>query len=177
FSVSVSAAAVLITGFTLAYGLFQLVHGPLGGRIGKLRAVSIGLVLAAVACAACAAASSLETLALYRFLTGMTAGAVIPLSFAYVGDTVPYEGRQMLLGRFIVGNLLGQTFGPLLGGVFSDSIGWRATFLVPAGAFFVLGLLLVPLDRADVSAQLYRTGGGNPVRRSVSLLRLQRVRI
>ena len=36
-----------------AYGLFQLVHGPLGDRIGKLRAVSIALVLTAVACAAC----------------------------------------------------------------------------------------------------------------------------
>ena len=39
FGVSVAAASVLITGFTLAYGLFQLVHGPLGDRIGKLRAV------------------------------------------------------------------------------------------------------------------------------------------
>jgi predicted MFS family arabinose efflux permease len=107
----------------------------------------------------------------------MTAGAVIPLSFAFVGDNVAYEGRQALLGRFIVGNLLGQTFGPLLGGVFSDSIGWRATFLVPAAAFFVIGLLLIPLARAEGAAQLYRTGGGNPVRRYVSLLRLQRVRI
>jgi MFS transporter, YNFM family, putative membrane transport protein len=177
FGVSVAAAAVLITGFTLAYGLFQLVHGPLGDRIGKLRAVTIALLLTAVACAACAAASSLQTLALCRFLTGMTAGAVIPLSFAFVGDNVAYEGRQALLGRFIAGNLLGQTFGPLLGGVFSDSIGWRATFLVPAAAFFVIGLLLIPLARAEGAAQLHRAGGVNPVRRYVSLLRLRRVRI
>ncbi len=81
---------------------------------------------------------------MYRFLTGMTAGAVIPLSFAFVGDTVPYEGRQMLLGRFIAGNLLGQTFGPLLGGVFSDYIGWRATFLVPAAAFLAIGAHAAP---------------------------------
>ena len=37
-AVSVGSASVLITGFTLAYGLFQIVHGPLGDRIGKLRA-------------------------------------------------------------------------------------------------------------------------------------------
>ena len=177
FSVSVSAAAVLITGFTLAYGLFQLVHGPLGDRIGKLRAVSIALVLTAVACAACAAASSLETLALYRFLTGMTAGAVIPLSFAFVGDTVPYEGRQMLLGRFIAGNLLGQTFGPLLGGVFSDYIGWRATFLVPAAAFLAIGLMLLPVARLHAARQPGSTAAMNPLARYASLLRLRRVRI
>ncbi len=176
FGVSVAAAAVLITGFTLAYGLFQLVHGPLGDRIGKLRAVTIALLLTALACAACALAASLEALALCRFLTGMTAGAVIPLSFAFVGDNVPYEGRQALLGRFIAGNLLGQTFGPLLGGVFSDSIGWRATFLVPAAAFFLIGLLLIPLARTEGATQPHRTGG-SPVRRYASLLRSRRVRI
>ena len=138
--------------------------------------MSIALVLTAVACAACAAASSLETLALYRFLTGMTAGAVIPLSFAFVGDTVPYEGRQMLLGRFIAGNLLGQTFGPLLGGVFSDYIGWRATFLVPAAAFLVIGLRRLPVGRLHAARQPGSTTAMHPLARYASLLRLRRVR-
>jgi predicted MFS family arabinose efflux permease len=177
FGVSVGAAAVLITGFTLAYGLFQLVHGPLGDRIGKLRAVTIALVLAALACAACATASSLESLALYRFLTGMTAGAVIPLSFTFVGDNVPYQGRQALLGRFIAGTLLGQTCGPLLGGVFSEYIGWRATFLVPAASFLAIGLLLLPLARVHGAAQSSSGSSISPPRRYIALLRTHRVRV
>jgi YNFM family putative membrane transporter len=177
FGVSVGAAAVLITGFTLAYGLFQLIHGPLGDRIGRLRAVTIALLLAALACAACALASSLETLALYRFLTGMTAGAVIPLSFTFVGDNIPYQGRQALLGRFIAGTLLGQTCGPLLGGVFSDYVGWRATFLVPAAAFLVIGLMLLPLARRHGAAPSSNASGVNPLRRYIALLRLRRVRV
>lgn len=177
FGVSVGAAAVLITGFTLAYGLFQLVHGPLGDRIGKLRAVTIALVLAALACAACATASSLETLALYRFLTGMTAGAVIPLSFTFVGDNVPYQGRQALLGRFIAGTLLGQTCGPLLGGVFSEYIGWRATFLVPAASFLAIGLLLLPLARVHGAAPSSNASSISPLRRYIALLRTHRVRV
>jgi predicted MFS family arabinose efflux permease len=176
FGVSLAAAGVLITGFTLAYGLFQLVHGPLGDRIGKLRAVTIALLLTALACAACALASSLETLALYRFLTGMTAGAVIPLSFAFVGDNVPYQGRQALLGRFIAGNLLGQTCGPLLGGAFSDFIGWRKTFLVPAAAFLIIGLMLLPLAGAQSVAGSTRAAGVSPIRRYASLLRPRRTR-
>jgi predicted MFS family arabinose efflux permease len=177
FGVTVGAAAVLITGFTLAYGLFQLVHGPLGDRIGKLRAVSLALLVTAVACAACATATSLPTLALYRFLTGMTAGAVIPLSFAFVGDNIPYEERQTVLGRFIAGTLLGQTFGPLLGGVFSDYIGWRATFLVPAAAFLVIGLLLIPVAREYGAMHVRVEGTINPFKRYAELLRMRRVRI
>jgi predicted MFS family arabinose efflux permease len=176
FGVSVAAASVLITGFTLSYGLFQLVHGPLGDRIGKLRAVTGSLVLAALTSAACAFAPSLEWLAGLRFLTGMTAGAVIPLSFAFIGDNVPYERRQMVLAQFISGTLLGQTLGPLLGGIFSDSIGWRPTFLVPACAFLAIGALLaraartvVQTTRADVSF--------NPFTRLAGLLRVRRARI
>ena len=145
----ISEASVIITGFTLAYGLFQLVHGPLGDRIGKLRAVSAALCLAALASAACATAGSLSSLALYRFLTGMTAGAVIPLSFAFVGDNVPFEQRQPVLGRFISGTLLGAACGPLVGGVFSDHLGWRASFLAPAAAFALIGLALIPLARRE----------------------------
>ena len=176
FEASVAAASVLITGFTLAYGLFQLVHGPLGDRIGKLRAVVGALVLAAIASAACAFAPSLQWLAGFRFLTGMTAGAVIPLSFAFIGDNVPYERRQMVLAQFISGTLLGQTFGPLLGGIFSDFIGWRATFLVPACAFLAIGALLTREART-VPQTIHADAPLNPFTRFARLLRVRRVRI
>ena len=149
FDVSVVDAAVLITAFAFAYGVFQLVHGPLGDRYGKLRVTCGALILAAMASAACATATSLNDLALYRFLTGMTAGAVIPLSFAFVGDNVPFERRQQVLGRFIVGTLSGAAFGPLIGGVCSQYLGWRATFIFTAIAFTVIALLLFPLARRE----------------------------
>lgn len=176
FDVSVASASVLITGFTLAYGLFQLVHGPLGDRIGKLRAVVGALMLAATTSAACAFAPSLEWLASLRFLTGMTAGAVIPLSFAFIGDNVPYERRQTVLAQFISGTLLGQTFGPLLGGVFSDSIGWRATFLVPACAFLAIGVMLARETRT-VAQPVHPGASFNPVKTLTVLLREPRARI
>ena len=175
FGVTVGAAAVIITSFTLAYGLFQLLHGPLGDRFGKLRAVSVALMAAAVASAACSFAHSLPVLTWMRFLTGMTAGAVIPLSFAFVGDNVPYERRQMVLGQFISGTLLGQTFGPLLGGVFSDTIGWRATFIVLAVAFALIGAVLIP--QAKAAPTLPRTSGRrNPFAQYATLLTRSRVR-
>ena len=176
FQTGVAEASVIITAFALAYGLFQLVHGPLGDRFGKLRAVCGALVLAAHASAACASAQSLDSLALYRFLTGMTAGAVIPLSFAFVGDNIPFTERQPVLGRFISGTLLGAACGPLVGGVFADSLGWRASFLVPAAAFAIIALLLVPLALREAMPEPAGAGRG-PIARYAGLIRSRSARI
>ncbi len=147
FGVTVRAASLVLAAFSLAYGMFQIVHGPLGDRIGKLRAVTIAMGLASLASFGCAVMPTLDSLALLRFVAGAFSGAVIPLSLAWIGDRVPYEERQAVLGKFISGTLLGQSFGPLLGGVMSDLIGWRATFVTVGIAFVVVGLMLWPEAR------------------------------
>ncbi len=142
FRVAVPDAAFVLTAFTFAYGTFQAIHGPLGDRFGKLRVIASGMVAAALAAMLCAFAPTLAVLNTGRFLTGMAAGAVIPLSLAFIGDRFPYEGRQAILGRFIAGTLLGQSFGPLIGGVMSDAFGWRSTFGVIAAGFLLLAVLI-----------------------------------
>ena len=113
-------------------------------------------------------------LALFRFLTGMTTSAVIPLSLAFVADHIPYERRQAVLGRFISGILLGQTFGPLLGGVFIDTIGWRGAFAVLAMCYFLMACLLWPRARSAVRPAAQ---SGSPVANYVEVLRSPWVRV
>jgi predicted MFS family arabinose efflux permease len=174
FATTVRAAAAVLAGFTLAYGLFQIVHGPLGDRLGKLRVVTAAMGLAACAALASALAWSLGALVVLRFLTGVFSGAVIPLSLAWIGDRVPYERRQAVLGRFIAGTLLGQSFGPLLGGVTSDLIGWRATFVVLGCAFAAIGLALLRDARAEpVVARVKRVAPWTPY---AAILRSPRAR-
>lgn len=148
FSASVSAAGAVVSAFTLAYALFQIVHGPLGDRIGKLRMVTIGMFIAACASLACAFAPVLPVLALARFLTGMGAAAVIPLALAFIGDNVGYERRQLVLGKFIGAVLSGQMLGPLIAGALSEVFSWRSVFVIMSVIFALVGLLLVPGARA-----------------------------
>ncbi len=176
FHTTVGRASILVTGFAVAYGTFQLIHGPIGDRVGKLRAVTVGTFAAGLACAVCSTAPNLEALAGFRFLSGMTAGAVIPLSFAYIGDTIAFEHRQVALSRYLVGTLSGQIAGPLVGGVVGDHTGWRATFLVPAFLFVAVGLLLVPVAR-NHPAPAVRSGTLNPFRSYAVLVRRRHVRI
>ncbi len=178
FGVSVGEAAIIITAFTFAYGLFQLMHGPLGDRFGKVRMISVMLGASAVGCLCCAAAGSLHWLALFRFLTGMTAGAIIPLSFAFLGDNVALADRQAILARFVSGTLLGQAVGPLIGGLFSDFIGWRATFLALAAAFLLMALVLGKNAWSRVEPQRQALSGVKDLAaRYIYLLRKPRVRL
>lgn len=178
YGVSVGQASVIITAFTMAYGAFQLLHGPLGDRFGKVRTIAVMLGASALGCLGCALAPSLQWLALFRFVTGMTAGAIIPLSFAFLGDNVPIEERQHVLARFISGTLIGQAVGPLVGGLFSDSLGWRATFVALCVAFLAMSLVLVRKAWSRAEPQRQALGGlGDIVGRYAMLLRKPRVRL
>src|SRR6185436_13471785 len=50
--------------------------------------------------------------------------AVIPVAIAWIGDVVPYEGRQQVLARYISGQILGIVFGQAAGGMLGELIGW-----------------------------------------------------
>ena len=138
FGTTVSAASFIITSFALAYAAAVLLQGPLGDRFGKLRVVTIGTALAGATSLACAAAWDVSSLAAARFLMAIFASAPVALGMAYIGDEVPMEERQPTVARFIAGSIFGQTLGPLFGGVFTDWVGWRSSFVV-LGAVFIVG--------------------------------------
>lgn len=147
FAVPVTTASVVVTAFTLAYGLFQIVHGPLGDRVGKLRTVGGAVLIAAVASLGCAFAPSLHALTWLRFATGFGAAAIVPLSLAWIGDNTPYERRQATLGRFLGFVLLGQILGPAFGGALAEYASWRQVFYALAAVFFAVGMVLFAVDR------------------------------
>ena len=142
FGTGVGAAAIVTTAFALAYGICQMIHGPLGDRFGKVRMITLATALSAFGTAAVALADTLTALGVLRFVSGITASAIIPLSMAYIGDVVPYEQRQATLARFLFGQILGSVFGQIAGGVLGEFLHWRAIFLVLAGLYVVAALVI-----------------------------------
>jgi YNFM family putative membrane transporter len=143
-------AAIVISSYALPYGLFQLFYGPLGDRIGKLKVMAACLAFFAVGTFACAFVPNLPVFAVLRFLTGVAAAAVIPMSLGYIGDKFSYESRQIALARFMSALMMGQIAGSTLGGIFGQYLGWRNVFIV----FGVVSLA--------VSVLLAREGGRFP---------------
>jgi YNFM family putative membrane transporter len=142
FAVSVSAASIVMTTYAFAYAASLLVQGPLGDRFGKLRVVTFGMALAGIASIGCALAWDLGSLAAMRLTTGMFASASVALGMAYIGDVVPMAERQATLAHFVSGSLLGQAVGPLVGGAFTDWVGWRVSFGVLGIVFLCVAAIL-----------------------------------
>lgn len=144
--VDVSSA---VTAYMLGYGLFQLVYGPLGEKIGKLRVMSFALAFCSVATAACSMIGTIPMLALLRFASGVTAGAVIPLALAHIGDSVPYTIRQTTIGHYLAATISGQIVGGSLAGMFAEFFGWRMAFVCVGAMGIVAASLLWRLARTQ----------------------------
>ncbi len=158
FAISVGAASIVITAYALTHGSMQFVTGPIADRFGKFRTVAIACGLSAVTVAVCGLAHSLDSLTLARFASGITVAWILPISLAFIGDVVPYDQRQQLLGRFLASQILGQLFGQAAGGIVGDYFGWRVMFFLLAAmlalAAIALGTELAtnPITRVDRTA-------------------------
>ena len=152
FDTTVGRAAVVITATGIAYGLMQLVFGPLGDHFGKLRVVTAACLASTASALACAASPGLDMLTLARALNGATTAALIPLSLAWIGDAVGMEQRQATLARFMTGQIVGLVSGHALGGFFAEYPGWRWGFVFLAGIYLVVGLLLLAALRGQRAA-------------------------
>lgn len=159
FGATAGGAAIASTAFLVAYGLLQLVHGPMGDRFGKVRLVTIHMAVSAAGTFACAWSPSLPALAAARFVAGVSMGAVIPLSIAWIGDAVPYQRRQAVLAQFMIGGLLGFAFGSAASGLIAEYFGWRwvfgmlGIFNLAVAVQLWLALRANPLDAAAHGAQ------------------------
>lgn len=156
FGVQVAQATSLVAGFVLPYGLVQLVAGPLGDRLGKVRIASVAVLLFGAGLLASILATRLAGLVALRAWCGFFAGAVIPLLMAHVADSVPYAERQVTISRFLTGMVMAQLLAGPAAGVLAQLAGWRLPFLVLGLlALGVGGLLALRLGPA-----LWRGEGG-----------------
>lgn len=128
FGIMVQTATLLATAFSVAYAVGQPFIGPYGDAVGKVRVIRWCVAILVVGHAICAIAPSFETLLLLRGLTGIAGGGIIPVCLAVVGDRIPIERRQIVMGRFLTMLIIGQMAGATSAGLLADAISWRAGF-------------------------------------------------
>lgn len=149
FATTPATAAHVVSAFAVAYGLLQVFFGPLGDRVGKYRLVALTTLGCTLGALGAAFATSLDWLVVARLLMGASAAGIIPLAMAWIGDTVAYEQRQATLARFLGGQILGTIGGQFIGGVFTDSVGWRWAFAFLAALYIAVGWLVLHESRAN----------------------------
>lgn len=168
FGVSLGDAAGVVTIFSVAYGLTQLFFGPVGDRFGKYLVIAWACAACAPTAMLCALAPGFHWLLAARLIAGATAGAIIPLSMAWLGDVVPYESRQPVLARFMIGQILGLSAGQLAGGFAAEYLSWRLPFIGLALCYAAVSVLLFALNRRlPVHARTVHKATGGALKRTV----------
>lgn len=120
-----SSAQLTMSALILAFGLAQMVWGPVSDRIGRRPVLLAGLALHALASAGCALAGSIEALVLWRVLQGAALAAAVVCARAIVRDLYePPEGAQVM-ALALSGLGVIALIGPLAGGVSAWAFGWR----------------------------------------------------
>ncbi len=136
---------VVIAAFSIGYGVIQPLTALLADRYGKLRLISSFMLMAGLLTWLAASSISVNQLAFLRFLCGLSLGACIALSLAYIGEFVVFEKRQGVISQFLTGILLGQIFGASFAGLLSESMSWREVFNVFGVLTSMSGALLAAL--------------------------------
>jgi predicted MFS family arabinose efflux permease len=126
--VSLARAAWLVSAYMLPYGLCQIMFGPLADRYGKIRVCSHAMAAFSVGTACTALWPSFAAIVALRALTGAMAAGLIPLTLAYIGDTVPYERRQATIGTLMATAGAAQALSTSLGGSIATVFSWHAVF-------------------------------------------------
>lgn len=151
FHVTTGDASAVIAAFAVAYGVLQLFYGPLGDRFGKVRVIIGATFACAVFSAVTALAPTLPVLVVSRAFMGAAAAGIIPLSMAWIGDSVAYEQRQETLARLMVATVSGMMAGQWFGGFAVEALGWRWAFAVLSVLFLTAATLLLRQMRATVA--------------------------
>lgn len=149
----------------------SLVFGPVADRIGRKRVIVIATLIFGFCTLATFTADSLQSLAVWRFLTGIGLGGAYPSAIAFTAEYSPRRKRAMFVMLMFLGFGLGSAIGGVLAAVILPTFGWR-TLLVIAGAI-PLGLAVV-VARAlpeSVSFLILRGGHDQSVRRIVDKFR------
>jgi len=169
-----------INAFNLTFAVLLLTGAALGDRFGRRRVFAAGIALFVLASAACALAGTAEALIAARAAQGAGAALVMPLAMAILSGAFAKEERARALGIFsgITGCAL--IIGPAIGGLITESLGWRWIFWInlpigliamvlvfarlresfgPKAALDIPGLLLVGIAALALVWSLLR---GNP---------------
>ena len=157
-SVGAGPLAGVLTAYFVAYALALFPGGRLVDRLGSRRLALAGLAVFAVGALVGALAPSFEVLLGSRIVQGVGAGLVSPAALAGAVSAFPPERRGAALGIWGAGSGIANLVGPVLGGVLTVALGWRANWwvLIPLSVAAAVAIwAVVPRTvRVDESPEL-----------------------
>jgi EmrB/QacA subfamily drug resistance transporter len=141
----------VINGYAMVFGVLIVTGGRLADMFGRRRIFIVGAAIFALFSVIGGLAPNIWLLLACRFLMGIGGAMMWPAILGLTYGLLP-ASKAGLAGGIILGAAgFGNAVGPLLGGVLTDSVGWRWIFYVNlpvAAAAVLITMLVVPPDAA-----------------------------
>lgn len=146
------AIGLIFGAFSISRTFLLPYFGRLSDRKGRKSFIVAGLFIYFITSIAFIYSDSVTYLLVTRFLQGIAAAMILPVSQAYGGEIAP-DGREgYVMGIINFGFYCGLSLGPVLGGFIKDAYGISASF-VGMGAVclsgFLICLLFLPPRRKE----------------------------
>ncbi|MEK6311386.1 MAG: MFS transporter, partial [Curtobacterium sp.] len=122
----------VVDAYMVTLGSLILVAGSLSDLFGRVRIITLGLIVFGVASIVCAAAPSGEVLIVARALQGVGGALVTPSSLALIIAAFRGAAQGKAIGSWTAWSSAAVIVGPVIGGLIVDGIGWRWIFVLTA---------------------------------------------
>ena len=154
FSTDATRVQLTFSAYVIAYGVSQVIYGPLSDRYGRRPVVLGGLLIALAGSLGAVFAPGIDELILARAVQGLGAGATMVVGRSLVQDF--FAGPERTRVMAFIGMTMGvcPPLATLIGGQLHVHLGWQAN---PA-LVFVLGVMLFFL-----AMRMLPSGGGGAV--------------
>jgi DHA1 family bicyclomycin/chloramphenicol resistance-like MFS transporter len=169
---STAATQMTLTAFFVAFGVCQVVYGPVSDMVGRKAPLYFGLVFFTIGSIGCAVAPGIEWLIACRLVQGIGASSVMVIPRAIIRDLHTGIEATQLMSLVMLVLSVSPILAPVTGSALIVPFGWRAVFIAVT-IVAVLGLVLVatllpetrpPQDRIKVSVASVLGGFGHLLR-------------
>ncbi|WP_423261097.1 MDR family MFS transporter [Herbiconiux sp. 11R-BC] len=132
----------VVTATLLATTVSTPIWGKLADLTNRKLLIQLSLVIFVVGSALAGLAANTEMLIFFRVLQGLGAGGLTALVQVVMADIIPPRERGRYMGLLGAVMAVATVGGPLLGGVITDSAGWRWNFYI-AVPFAVIAIIVL----------------------------------
>ena len=136
-----------VTSYMIFQGLSPTIWGSVSDTFGRRFTYVCTFVIFLSACVGLAETTHYYQLVILRCLQSTGSASTIAIGAGVLGDITTREERGGYMGVFQAGLLVPLAVGPILGGVFAGTLGWRAIFwfmVIYGGAFLAVMMLFLP---------------------------------
>jgi EmrB/QacA subfamily drug resistance transporter len=150
---SISGLEWTINGYTLSFAVLLATGGRLGDIFGRRRMFVLGVVIFALSSATAGLAQSPTDLVASRVVQGVGAALMMPATLSIVTHAFPPQERGKAMGTWAGVSGLALAVGPVVGGLLTEHVSWRAIFYlnIPVAIGAVLAALFAVRESRDTT--------------------------